>query len=111
VLRIRYEDLLTDGIEAAGLLCRALGLARGTQDLAQAVAAASFESMQRIEEADIGAKRVGIFYKPYLEQPIDAGLRFMRAGRSGEAAKRLSPQQWQRFNAAFGPMRGALGYG
>jgi hypothetical protein len=111
VLRIRYEDLLTDGIEVAGLLCRALGLARGAQDLAQAVAAASFESMKRIEEADIGAKRVGIFYKPYLEQPIDAGLRFMRAGRSGEAAKRLSPQQWRRFNAAFGPMRGALGYG
>ena len=111
VLRIRYEDLLADGIQVAGSLCRALGLARGAEDLAMAVAAASFESMRQIEEADIGAQRVGIFYKPYLKQPIEAGLRFMRSGKSGEAVTRLSAQQWQRFNAVFGAMRRELGYG
>jgi Sulfotransferase domain len=111
VLRIRYEDLLADGISAAGLLCRALGLARGAEDLAQAVAAASFDSMRRIEETDIGARRVGIFYKPYLQRPIDAGLRFMRSGKSGEAERALSHDQWRRFNDVFGTMRRELGYG
>jgi Sulfotransferase domain len=111
VLRIRYEDLLADGAKVAAVLCRALGLARGAEDLAKAVAAASFDSMRRIEETDISAQRVGIFYKPYLQRPIDEGLRFMRSGKSGEAAERLTAQQWQRFNAAFGAMRGELGYG
>jgi hypothetical protein len=110
VLRIRYEDLLADGIKVAVSLCRALGLARRAEDLAAAVAAASFDSMRRIEEADIGARRVGIFYKPYLQRPIDAGLRFMRSGKSGEAAHKLSPDQWRRFNDVFGTMRREFGY-
>jgi hypothetical protein len=111
VLKIRYEDLLTDGIEAAGSLSRALGLARRPEDLANAVAAASFDSMRRIEEADIGAQRIGIFYKPYLQRPIDAGLRFMRSGKRGEAADKLSADQWRRFNDVFGAMRREFGYG
>jgi len=111
VLRIRYEDLLADGATVARRLCRAVGVARTDEEIARAVSGASFDSMRRIEEADIAAKRVGIFYKPYLQQPIDAGLRFMRSGRSGEAATRLSPAQWPRFNEAFGALRGELGYG
>jgi aryl sulfotransferase len=110
VLRIRYEDLVSDGSKVAGLLCRALGIAPTAERMAQAVAAASFESLRRIEEADINARRVGIFYKPYLQGPIGAGLRFMRSGRSGEAMRTLSPDQWRRFNGVFGTMRREFGY-
>jgi hypothetical protein len=110
VLRIRYEDLLTDGIKVAGLLCRALGIAPTAEHVAKAVAAASFESLRRIEEADINARRVGIFYKPYLHGTIGAGLRFMRSGSSGEAMRALSPDQWRRFNGVFGAVRREFGY-
>jgi aryl sulfotransferase len=111
VLRIRYEDLLTEAVKIAGLLCRALGIARTGEDVARAVAAASFDSLRRIEETDIGKRRTGIFYKPYLSKPIGAGLRFMRSGTSGEAERVLSPDQWRRFNDVFGAMRADFGYG
>jgi 3-methyladenine DNA glycosylase Mpg len=110
VLRIRYEDVLADGVKAAGTLCRFLGLARERQDIEAAVARASFERLREIEEADIRAQRVGIFYKPYLQEPINSGLRFMRSGKTGEAARVLSQGQQQRFNSAFGSMRRELGY-
>jgi hypothetical protein len=111
VLKIRYEDLLSDGMKVAALLSRSLGLRAEAQRLAAAVQATSFDSMRRIEEADISAQRVGIFYRPYLQVPIDAGLRFMRSGRSGDATRKMSPCQWQRFNAAFGSIREEFGYG
>jgi uncharacterized membrane protein len=66
--------------------------------------------MRQIEETDIGGRRVGIFYKPYLQQPIDAGLRFMRSGKSGEAARVLSPDQRRRFDDAFRSIGRELGY-
>jgi hypothetical protein len=110
VLRIRYEDLLAEGGKVAALLCRSLGLARNTEQIAAAVAAASFDRLRQIEESDIGSRRVGIFYKPYLQQPIDAGLRFMRSGQSGEAAGVLSADQRRRFAAAFGATQRELGY-
>ena len=83
---------------------------RTRQQMADAVAASSFERMREIEEADIRAQRVGIFYKPYLQQPIDAGLRFMRSGKSGEAARVLSPDQRRRFDDAFRSIGRELGY-
>jgi aryl sulfotransferase len=111
VVRIRYEDLMADGVAIAGLLCRCLGLARSAADIASAVARSSFERMRQIEEQDIREQRVGIFYKPYLKQPIDAGLRFMRSGRSGEALAALRTEQRERFDHAFAPLRRELGYG
>jgi hypothetical protein len=54
---------------------------------------------------------VGIFYKPYLQQSIDAGLRFMRAGKAGEAAQVLTPDQRQRTLNTFGTVMRDLGYG
>jgi hypothetical protein len=110
VLRIRYEDVLIDGVKAAGALCRFLGLAREPLDIEAAVARASFERMREIEEADIRAQRVGIFYKPYLQEPINSGLRFMRSGKIGEAARVLSQIQRQRFDSVFGSMRREFGY-
>jgi hypothetical protein len=111
VLTLRYEDLLQDPFAGAHSLCRFLSLERSPDDIAGAVANSSFERMRDIEAADIRARRTGIFFKPYLEQPINAGLRFMRSGRSGEAAGALSEMQWARFDATFGALRRKLGYG
>jgi hypothetical protein len=110
VLRIRYEDMREDAISTAALVCRTLGITRSAADIDKAVEGAAFERMREIEEADIRDKRVGIFYKPYLQPRIDAGLRFMRAGTSGKGVQVLSGSQQHRFDEAFGAVRSALGY-
>jgi hypothetical protein len=110
VLCVRYEDLLADGVNVAGILCKCLGVTRTAEEIAKAVDGASFRRMREIEEADISAQRVGIFYKPYLREPIEAGLRFMRAGKRGEASQVLSQEQRRRVDAVFGPLRRELGY-
>jgi len=110
VLKIRYEDVLANGRDAAVKLCQFLGLERSDPQIDSAVAGASFSRLREIEEADIRAQRVGIFYKPYLKGPIDAGFRFMRAGASGGANRTLSDIQRTRFDAAFGAIRRELGY-
>jgi hypothetical protein len=66
--------------------------------------------MRQIEEVDIRNRNVGIFYKPYLQSSIDAGMRFMRSGKAGEAALVLTPEQRQRTLDTFGPLRRELGY-
>ena len=110
LLRVRYEDLLADGPKAARGLCEFLGIARTDEEIERAAAAASFERLRDIEEEDIREQRVGIFYKPYLQGGIDAGVRFMRAGRSGEGARALTSAQRERFGSAFGALQRELGY-
>jgi hypothetical protein len=110
ILRLRYEDMLANTQQAAGTLCQFLGLPRTAGEIATAVSASSFSRMREIEAADIEARRVGIFYKPYLAQPIESGLRFMRAGRVGQAAAALSAEQCERFDQVFGAWRRQLGY-
>jgi len=95
----RTPDLLLPGVGANG------------RRIDSAVANASFGRMRQIEEADIRARNVGIFYKPYLQQSIDSGLRFMRAGKAGEAAQVLTPEQRQRSESTFGAIMRDLGYG
>jgi hypothetical protein len=111
VLALRYEDLLTDSMGGAQKLCTFLGLSRTPQEIAQAVAGASFRRMREIEETDIRTESVGIFYKPYLKSTIGSGRRFMRSGTAGEAARVLTPEQRQRVAAVFGPLMRELGYG
>jgi len=111
VLPVRYEDLLADTQRGARQICSFLGLERTDEEVAVAVSNSSFGRMRQIEEADIRARNVGIFYKPYLQQSIDAGLRFMRAGKAGEAAQVLTAEQRQRALATFGAIRRNLGYG
>jgi hypothetical protein len=111
VLPVRYEDLLTDTPRGARQICSFLGLERSTAEIESAVSNASFQRMRQIEEADIRDRNVGIFYKPYLQQSIDAGLRFMRAGKAGEAAQVLTPDQRQRALSTFGTVMRDLGYG
>jgi len=110
VLTLRYEDLLRDSLGGARRVCAFLGLERAAEEMARAVVGASFERLQRIEEQDIRGQRVGIFYKPYLQRSIDAGLRFMRAGQVGEASRLLSEAQLQCVHAIFGPLMRELGY-
>jgi hypothetical protein len=80
------------------------------QEIERAVAGSSFRRMREIEEADIRERRVGIFYKPYLQGAIDGGSRFMRSGRTGDADTLLSDAQRARFGETFGPLLKALGY-
>jgi hypothetical protein len=110
LLRLRYEDLVSNATAAAASLCQFLSLTRTPAEIAAAVEGASFERMRAIEESDIQSQRVGIFYKPYLESSIAAGLRFMRAGRKGVAEQVLSRDQWRRVQAAFGAARREFGY-
>lgn len=110
VLPIRYEDLLADAPKGARQICAFLGLTPTDEDIERAVAGASFRRMREIEEADIGDRKVGIFYKPYLQPSIDAGLRFMRAGKAGEAAQALTADQRWRVRTTFGPLIRELGY-
>jgi hypothetical protein len=110
VLPVRYEDLLADTHAGARQICSFLGLERSDAEIQSAVSNASFDRMRQIEEADIRARNVGIFYKPYLQQSIDAGLRFMRAGKAGEAAQVLTPDQRQRTLNTFGAVMHHLGY-
>ena len=110
VLPVRYEDLLADTQRGARQICSFLGLERTDEEIAQAVANSSFQRMRAIEEVDIRNRNVGIFYKPYLQSSIDAGMRFMRSGKAGEAALVLTPEQRQRTLDTFGPLRRELGY-
>jgi hypothetical protein len=110
VLALRYEDVLADAAKTAQRLCEFLGMERTRQQMADAVAASSFERMREIEEADIRAQRVGIFYKPYLKDSITAGLRFMRRGGGGAEERALSEAQRLHFDAVFGKLRRQLGY-
>jgi Sulfotransferase domain len=111
VLPIRYEDLLADGQQGAQRICSFLGLTRTAEEVRQAVEGASFRRMKEVEEQDIRRQNVGIFYKPYLQQSIGDGLRFMRAGQAGEAARVLTPEQRRGVTDAFGPLMRELGYG
>jgi hypothetical protein len=108
---LRYEDLKRDPASIAGTLSRWLGTGASPERIAQAVADSSFERMRQIEETDIRDRRVGIFYKPYLESSIGAGRRFMRSGSSGAGVGELSPAQRALLQDAFGPLLQALGYG
>ena len=110
VLLLRYEDLQRDDLAGARALCRFLGVTRSAEEMARAVAGASFDRLKEIEEHDIKGENVGIFYKPYLRSSIEAGVRFMRAGKSGEAARVLSVEQRQRVHATFGALMQELGY-
>ncbi len=110
VLRIRYEDMVDDPLTAARAIAQLLEAGRSDAEIKQAVQNSSFQRMREIERADIQGKRVGIFYKPYLQASIEAGSRFMRRGLVGDGAARLSGEQRVRLRAAFAPLLRDLGY-
>jgi hypothetical protein len=109
LLLLRYEDLVTDPSGVCRKLAAFLRLERSAEEIEQAVVNSSFARMREIEAADIRLKRVGIFYKPYLEPAIAANLRFMRSGTTGDGSRHLTPEQSDRLQAAFG--RYSIGFG
>jgi hypothetical protein len=110
VLKVRYEDLVADPETACAALAGVLRPDSAEADIRQAVQSSSFQRMREIERADIRNQRVGIFYKPYLQQSIDAGSRFMRRGVVGDGPGRLNRDQRARLRSAFGSLLQELGY-
>jgi sulfotransferase family protein len=110
VLCLRYEALLADPHSAARSLARLLRPGSSDEEIGLAVESSSFARLREVEEADIRHRRVGIFYKPYLQDSIDSGNRFMRSGTAGEGARRLNAEQRARLQAAFPALLRRLGY-
>ena len=107
---LRYEDMLADPLTAARRMAALIRPEAGECEIEAAVSDSSFDRMREIEREDIRMRRVGIFYKPYLEASIAAGNRFMRRGVAGDGALRLRPEQRARLYAALGPLTRDLGY-
>jgi hypothetical protein len=110
LLQIRYEDMVADPTSACRSIARLLRPESTADEISQAVRNSSFQRMREIERSDIRDKRVGIFYKPYLQASIDAGNRFMRRGVAGDGAARLTADQRRRLRDAFSALMRELGY-
>jgi len=110
VALVRYEDLSANPQRSCAMLSSFLKLDRSEQDIDQAVANSSFDRLREIEAADIREKRIGIFYKPYLQPAINSGLRFMRSGTVGDAGRLLTSDQQIRVARAFEELTVQLGY-
>jgi hypothetical protein len=110
VLTLRYEDLSADPESACRALAKVLRPNSTADEIQQAVLNSSYTRMREIERTDIRQKRVGIFYKPYLQTTIDSGARFMRRGVVGDGAARLTADQRARLQARFEPLLRELGY-
>ena len=110
IVLVRYEDLHASPQQVCAQLARLFVVRRSAEQIDEAVRNSSFERMREVEDADIREQRVGIFYKPYLRDSIDAGRRFMRSGVVGEAQRCLTPAQRARIAEVFGPTMLQLGY-
>ena len=110
VVAVRYEDLARDPRSVCRTLAQLLKPETSAAEIDRVVESCSFQRMREVEEADIRARRVGIFYKPYLQSAIDSGARFMRRGAVGEAESRLLPEQRARLRDTFAPLLSQLGY-
>lgn len=111
VMLIKYEDLSRDPEGICGQLAQLLRPNATPGEIRAAADNSSFQRMREIEASDIRNRRVGIFYKPYLQDSIDAGRRFMRQGSVGGGAAELTVDQRARLTAAFASLLGELGYG
>jgi hypothetical protein len=110
VVTVRYEDMVRDPLGTGRRIADLLAPGCAAAAIAEAVRNSTFQRMRDIERADIRAKRVGIFYKPYLQAAIDSGHRFMRRGLPGDGRSRLNAEQRLRLNARFGGLLRELGY-
>jgi hypothetical protein len=107
---IKYEDLSQDAEGVCRMLAQLLRPNATPEEIRAAADNSSFRRMREIEDSDIRDRRVGIFYKPYLQDAIDAGRRFMRQGSVGGGAAELTGDQRARLTAVFAPLLAQLGY-
>ena len=110
VVTVRYEDMMSDPQGTGRRVADLLKPGSTDAEIADAVRNSSFQRLRDIERADIRAKRVGIFYKPYLQAAIDSGHRFMRRGVTGDGRSRLNAEQRSRLNARFAELLTTFGY-
>lgn len=110
VVIVKYEDLSRDAEGVCRMLAQLLRPNSTVADIRAAADNSSFQRMREIEDSDIQNRRVGIFYKPYLQDSIDAGRRFMRRGIVGGGTTQLTTDQRDRLTAAFAPLLTKLGY-
>jgi len=110
VVPIKYEDIKADPRRICKMLAEFVKPGRSPEEIDAAVENSSFTRMNEIEEADIRARRVGIFYKPYLQASIDAGRRFMRSGAVGDGKRLMTQEQRDRLRRVFEPLLAELNY-
>lgn len=110
VVTVRYEDMVNDPLGTGRRMAEILKPGCASADIAEAVRNSSFQRLREIEKSDIRAKRVGIFYKPYLQSAIASGHRFMRRGLPGDGRSRLSADQRRRLKGQFGTLLAELEY-
>jgi hypothetical protein len=111
VVVIKYEELSRDPQGICRQLAQLLRPNSTPMEIRAAADNSSFQRMREIEDADIRHRRVGIFYKPYLQDSIDAGRRFMRRGSVGGGTAELTADQRTRVAGAFAPLLAEVGYG
>jgi hypothetical protein len=109
-LMIRYEQLKQDAGAELARICRFLELQRTEEQLKGAIAAASREAMQAIEEREIQQKIGGFFYQRRNQAGYEAGHRFVGRSRGGGSLFTLSDEQRQRALARFAGAMGEFGY-
>jgi hypothetical protein len=110
VILLKYEEMMTHPRNACEMLAKLLKPNSTAAEIDAAIVNSSFTRMREIEDADIRDRRVGIFYKPYLQASIADGRRFMRSGTMGEGVRRLTVEQRARLQAAFAPLLKELDY-
>lgn len=110
-LVVRYEQLKRNTEGELARICRFLEMKRTDDQLKAAVAAASRETMQAIEEREIQQKVPGFFYQRRNQAGYEAGHRFVGRSRSGESLFTLSDEQRQRALARFAGAMNEFGYG
>jgi hypothetical protein len=110
VLAVKYEDMLADPRRMCEIFAKLVKPGISAAEIDAAVLNSSFARMKEIEETDIRERRIGIFYKPYLQASIDSGRRFMRSGAAGDGSRLLTAGQRERLRVVFRPLLAELGY-
>jgi hypothetical protein len=110
VIQLKYEELTADPKAACAVLARLIRPDSSALEVEAAVLNSSFDRMRELEAGDIRERRIGIFYKPYLQGAIESGRRFMRSGAVGDGSRLMTPDQRARLAKGFERLLAELGY-
>jgi hypothetical protein len=97
-LILRYEDMLEDTAGCLARMARFIGVEASACEVAEAVAASSFASLQQQERESGFAER------------MDGQARFFREGRQGQWKQALSPRQIALIERDHADMMLCFGY-
>jgi len=99
VLAIRYEDMLTNGVETFTALAQFLGLPDEPVLIKTAISNTSIDRLKKMED-EVGG---------FVEKPKGCE-RFFRSGRTGEGAEQLTLEQRKRLASALQSGMARFGY-